>query len=156
MDSRPTHFSSIQTGPSKEGYSGTGGNVKVFIGAGQLTVGQPVFFSDVNTVNVSATAANYSRYAGVVVGGKRTDMRVLHDTSHVGVIACAAGEDVIVQIDGIAWVVANVAVAITDSVIMSASSGKVTPGTTANQILGTPVTTAASPNDKIKILINHR
>lgn len=157
MDSKPTHFSSLAVGALEEERSSTGGRVIRFkANATTLLVGDPVFFSAADTVDKSGTTANYIRFAGIVVGGNGTRYQVAHDTSMVGMTAALAGEDVLVQIDGIAWVVANIAVAITDNVIVSTTAGKVTPGTTANQIIGTPVTTAAVLNDKFKLLIDHR
>jgi len=157
MDSKPSHFASLSCGALEEERSSTGGRVIRFkANATTLLVGDPVFFAAADTVDKSGTTANYIRFAGVVVGGNGTRYQVAHDSSMVGMTAALAGEDVLVQIDGIVWVVANTAIAITDNIIMSTTSGKVTPGVTANQILGTPVTTAAVLNDKLKMLIDHR
>jgi hypothetical protein len=156
-DATPTHFSMIQTGPDKESVSGVGGQVKVFTGSGTLLVGDVVYFSAANTVAKVAVTATYVSFAGVVVGGRSTRMQALLHSDDLGATAALTGEEVLVQVDGIANVTISAAVVITNSLVASAATaGRVTPGTTANQVLGTPITTGTTNGDKIKMIIRHR
>jgi hypothetical protein len=133
----------------------SGGIVIQLLGAAALNVGDVVFFSAANKVNKSATAANYTAFAGVVRGGDATNMLV---SDQIGAAACT-GDDkpVLVQISGVATVpsTGTIAIGTHASVIGSGTTaGAVAAGTTAGQILGTTVTTAAS--NQVKILIRPR
>lgn len=98
-----------------------------------------VFTSTVNTVDKTTTAAAYVAMAGVVVGGDLTDMRVMHKTRPaVGTAVCTSGKAVLVQINGVAWVVSDAAITAIGNRLMGGgtTAGRVATGTTATQIVG--------------------
>lgn len=132
-----------------------GGVVEIFTAAASLNTGDCVFLSAANTVNKSTTAANYAGFIGVVVGGQLTNNNI---TSNVGVAAAGANQSVMVQISGIANVVAGgtVTPGTNFSVVPdAATAGRVIAGTTAGQVLGTTVS-AGTAAGTMKIVLNHR
>jgi hypothetical protein len=69
-----------------------------------LNLGDVVYWSDAGEVSKSATQANYQLFAGVVVGGARSNYEAVVDEGIVvaGYVAAAAGEAVIIQTAGVA------------------------------------------------------
>lgn len=136
--------------------AGVGGTVETFTAGAALNTGDIVFFSAANTVNKSNTQANYVGFAGVVVGGAATNNNI---TTSVGVAATtASGQSVLVQVSGIATVVAGgtVTVGTNFSVIPdTGTAGRVIAGTTAGQIVGNTITTGTAAGT-MKIFISHR
>lgn len=154
---RATSFPYITHSQSRQDRvpGGLGGIVEVFTAGAALNTGDIVFFSAADTVNKSTTQANYVGFAGVVVGGALTNNNI---TNTVGVAAAGTGQRVLVQISGIANVVAGgtVTVGTNFSVIPDTSTaGRVIAGTTAGQVVGKTITTGSSGN-VMKILISHR
>ena len=103
-------FADIDTGV------GLGGNCVEFVNnAGvNLLLGDIVYIGSGGDGQVTkgAVAASYVTYAGVVVGGARTGMAYVTDSAQYGVtVAAAQLEAVLVQYDGIAYVVADAAIA---------------------------------------------
>lgn len=158
-----TNFNLIMTNRTRhEKDSGElGGSVKWFRSASaSLKVGDIVFVtaavSGVPTVTKSATAANYAGFVGVVVGGPATQNYAVYGT---GAAACdAIGQYVLVQIDGIALVVAEgtITAGTNFSVISTATTaGRVIAGTTQGAMVGIPLQDAVS-GDELRILICHR
>lgn len=111
----PNRFGAITFADIDSGV-GLGGNCVTFInGAGaNLLLGDIVYVSTAadGSVTKATTVANYVTYAGVVVGGQRTGGAYVSDSAQYGVtVAAASLEEVLVQYDGIAYVVADAAVA---------------------------------------------
>lgn len=143
-----------------EGYAKPGGNVKRWKAAAALNVGDVVFASATDTVNKSATPANYQAMVGVVVGGKATFGEIITDWV-VGsrIPAAAANEEVIVQFNGITYVVSDGAVTQFAYIGPPATTaGRVDDGgnATAGQILGIALDAATGANEKIRALIKMR
>jgi hypothetical protein len=155
---KPTSFTYIAHNRSREDVisAGVGGTVEVFTAGASLNTGDVVYLSAANTVNKSATVTNYAGFIGVVVGGKLTNMNIIPDKT--GVAAATTGQNTIVQLTGIALVVAGGTVtAGTNFSVMadSGTAGRVAAGVTAGQMIGTALTTGASAGD-MKILIGQR
>ena len=69
-----------------------------------LLVGDVVYWADTNKVKKSATLANYSMIAGVVVGGALIDRNRAHTAStDVGTQAAAPGQWVVILKQGRTW-----------------------------------------------------
>lgn len=135
-----------------------GGQVVRFTAGAALNVGDAVYISTTNTVNKSNTAANMQKFAGVVVGGKSTYFQACSKSADVGVAACGSGEDVLVQINGRAWVVADAAITVATLLTQGATTaGRVddAAGATQGQIIGIALQAASNAADKLLMLINH-
>lgn len=120
-----------------------------------LLVGDAVYLHGVGIVNKTATAADYVGFVGFVVGGDSTSGMV-HDT--VGTTAATSGQKVLVQISGIARAIVG-ATGFTagtnfNAVPSAATAGRVIPGTTADQRLGTVLTTQATAGAEVLVLIS--
>lgn len=137
-----------------------GGDVIEQIASGTLLVGDVVYLSADNTVAKAAVAANYVKFIGVVVGGESTNMQVAQDreiASAAQITAALNGKRVIVQINGIARVISDAAVAtgaVTGSAIVAGRISNT--GATAGQIIGTALTTAGALALNMKLLIAPR
>jgi hypothetical protein len=82
-----------------------GGQVRYYVAGGTLLVGDVVYFSAANTVNKSATLANYNAIAGVVVGGTSLGSGVASvAAADVGTTAATVGQTVYVLKQGRTWV----------------------------------------------------
>lgn len=137
-----------------------GGVVLPFLAAATLLVGDVVFLSAADTVNKSATAANYTAFIGVVVGGKRTNGEVvdrsLNMTSPLGIQAALVGEEVLVQVSGVAYVTSAAAVVVGAALQVQTTSGQVDdPAVVAGQIVGTALD-ATGGSAALRMLIDHR
>jgi hypothetical protein len=75
-----------------------GGMVRIAIvgGTDSLKIGDVVYWSDTNKVTKSATLANYSMIAGVVVGGIRHSNRTSIAAADVGTVTAIAGQQVVI------------------------------------------------------------
>ena len=142
---------------SDAGVAVAGGRIERYTAAATLLIGDVVFFSAALTVNKSVTVANYQLFAGVVVGGTQTKMQV-GNSSEVGQTAANVNEDVLVCVDGKAWVVADAAIAAPAKL----TAGTVTAGrvddsasATAGQIIGTYLQVAAAAGNVILAQIQH-
>lgn len=87
---------------------GAGGRVVVAITGGttdSLKAGDVVYWSDTNKVTKSATLANYTTIAGVVVGGQRTSppLATLMSSSDVGTLVATSGQRVVICKSCRAW-----------------------------------------------------
>jgi hypothetical protein len=154
---KPTAFSWLTFAMPRADKSpaAVGGVVEFFTAGGSLNTGDIVYISAADTVNKSATQANYVGFAGVVVGGQLTNDNV---ATSVGVAAATTGQRVMVQVSGVATVVAGgtVTVGTNFSVIPdTGTAGRVVAGTTAGQVVGKTLTTGAAAGT-MKILISHR
>lgn len=154
--SEATSFSFVNLrGYSDENAAGAvGGNISVFTAAATLLVGDAVYLSAADTVNKSATAANYVGFVGFVVAGD-SNQRNLDDA--VAATAATVGQKVLVQTAGIARAIAGATITAGTnfSVVPSAAvAGRVIAGTTADQRLGVAVSTGAAAGE-VKILIQH-
>lgn len=88
-----------------------GGKVLRLTAAAALNIGDFVFLSAAKTVNKSIVIADHRKRIGVVVGGARTDGRVMQDTTNVGMQAAAINEEVLVCVSGVAYIVVAAAIA---------------------------------------------
>lgn len=144
----------------------TGGQVLPFTAGATLLVGDVVYLTTTNTVNKTNVIATVGTgFVGVVVGGAAfaSDGSVQSDdvnqTTLVGQTAATVGQRVLVQISGVANVVAGAAVvagvALTSD---TTTSGRVLTNAagTFGQLLGNAVTAAAGAASVFKMYINHR
>lgn len=135
-----------------------GGNVKQFTASSTtLLVGDAVYLAGVSIVDKSTTAANYVGFVGFVVGGDSTSGAV-HDT--IGTTAATSGQKVLVQVSGVARAIVG-ATGFTagtnfNCVPSAATAGRVIPGVTADQRLGTVLTTQATAGAEVLILLSGR
>jgi hypothetical protein len=139
------------------GVTSVGGTVLRFTAAAALNVGDAVFVSAANTVNKSATTADYQKFAGVVVGGTNTYMGCCSSTTDVGVSAADANEEVLVQVNGRVYVVAAAAITVATLLTVATTAGRVddAAGATQGQIIGIALQAAGAAADKIQMLISH-
>lgn len=134
-----------------------GGQVIRALAGAALLIGDVVYWSAANTVNKSATTAAYAAFAGVVVGGANTFFQCIDNDADLGITAADTGEEVLVQISGIAWVLAAAATAAGATVGVVTTSGRVDDSTaTAGAYVGTSITAAINAADPILIQIAHR
>lgn len=136
---RPTRFPFIQHSVDNDARAKVGGTVVKFKAAAALKLGDCVFLSAADTVNKSTTTGDHDKVVGIVVGGANTNNEAVSDSASYGVITVAdADEDVLVQIDGIAYVITDAADAAGSLLIPddATTAGQVEAGTTATKIIG--------------------
>lgn len=152
---KPTRFPYIHCSTDADGRAKVGGRTIVLKAAAALKLGDAVYLSAADTVNKSATVGNHDQYIGIVVGGKNTNMEVINDEALVNVATVAdADEDVIVQIDGIAYVIAAAAASAGDIIIPdTTTAGRVKAGTTATLIVGTLLEAPTGAADVARALL---
>lgn len=122
MTGKPTGFNNIILERTVGEIASVGGQVKKFLAAGTLLIGDVVYISAAETVAKSTTNADYAAYAGVVVGGASFGKDIANsDSTMVGQTAALVGEEVYVQIDGIAYVKSDGAILVSSRVIPDAS-----------------------------------
>lgn len=132
------------------------GDVVIATAGGTLNVGDVVYWSAAGTVNKSTTSANYAAFAGVVVAGPGTSNLFTADdvTNVVGTQAATVGQDVYVQINGIATVQTAAAVAVNAILQVATTAGQVDdPAVVAGQCVGIALAVAAGASVKIPMLI---
>lgn len=125
-----------------------------------LLIGDYVYLTNLGTVTKSATVANYTgARVGIVVGGDFlldgiAKNHIVFDSTLVGKTAGTEGQKVWVAVAGVAYGIANAALATPGArLIAGATSGRVAAGTTAGGIVGIVLTAAADAGDPVKILI---
>lgn len=162
----PTNFGSTMTSEDDRSNGSPGGEVKIFKAEVALLVGDSVLVSStvLDQVLKTATATNHKNRVGIVVGGKATDMRVISGTEAVGLAAAAIGESVLVQISGIAWAVADAAIAtyMVKLRLGTTTAGRLLGGVDTTDlaagqtglILGQNLDIAGAAGDKIRVLIS--
>lgn len=139
-----------------------GGRVIRATCAAALNIGDAVYVDSNGKVNKSGTAATVgASFIGIVIGGSSFDKegRVYIEPLVYASPVAASGADgdwVLVQIDGVAQVRATAATSPGDRIIGSATSGSVTPGTTAGAMLGTAVSSSGGGAGVCNIFIDHR
>src|SRR5262245_30918439 len=70
-----------------------------------VSVGDVVYITGTAmTIKRDTILANYTRIAGVVVGGQRTNMQGAIDSTNVGTLAATGGQKALVLVRGRAWV----------------------------------------------------
>lgn len=159
--SSPTGFSYITLDGDSDPNTvlSTGGIVETFVAnSTTLLVGDIVYLQGANgVVDKSATAANYVGFVGVVVGGASTDFEL---NRAVGITAATSGQQVVVQLNGIANCIVGATgftVGTNWGVVPSAATaGRVIPGTTQGQMIGTCLSTQATAGSAVLVLIRHR
>lgn len=160
---KPTHLSALVLANDREIANSVGGRVIKCTAAAALNIGDCVYFDSAGKVNKSATAATVgAAFAGVVVGGESLDLdwRISYaNLVLASPVAAASGDGkvVFVQIDGIANVRADSAVAAGARAIGGTTAGQIAAGTTAGAMLGTVVGTGAAGGAAVtQMLIDHR
>lgn len=156
----PTSFSFVEI-KSSETLGAVGGLVRRFTASGTLLVGDVVYLSGVNTVAKSATVTNYVGFVGFVVGGSSlSNISDVDSSVAVGTTAALTGTDVYVQTDGITRGIVGASgfTAGTNFAAMpsAVTAGRIVPGTTAGQQVGTALTTQASAGSEVFLKIAHR
>jgi hypothetical protein len=145
-----------------EGSAKPGGRVIEMKAVVALNCGDAVLVSVADQVTKDSVATNHKNRVGVVVGGKKTDMRVLSGTESVGVPAAAINEQVLVQTDGIAWVTSDAAILIMAKLRLgTTTAGRVLSGLDTTDlvagitglILGSALDAAGGAAVKIRMLI---
>lgn len=121
-DHKATAFPYIINSSNQEAPLRMGGQVIKGLASAALNIGDVVFLSAADTFNKSATPANYATLNGVVVGGDLTNGQILQTDNAIGLAAAGAGQTVIVQVEGIAKVKADV--------VLNTVGTKVTAGST--------------------------
>lgn len=158
-DFTPTNLAYLIGEDSDNTAIAPGGRVERFIADSQaLNVGDVVYVSSTGAkVDKAAVAANYQTYVGVVVGGRQTGDRAMSMSSMVGVKAANAGELVLVQTTGKAWVTSDAAIAAVGKVAAGAvTAGRVsTTGVLAGQTIGLALQTAGAAAVVILMHILH-
>lgn len=145
---------------------GVGGNTITLLAAGALNIGDLVSLTAAGHVNKTLLAADMIRFVGIVIGGGSAPGGgtvgadfARYGTDAVGTAAATAAEQaVVIQVDGIAYVVADAAVAaivpVTNSAIVA---GRVSvTGATAGQIIGLTIDAGAGAASVIRIKIQPR
>lgn len=159
--SKPTRFQNIMFGHDESTNPPVGGEIiRAICGNASLVCGSAVFWSAANTVNMSATVGDYAAFAGICVGGQSTGYEYVDDYQLYTSLPAAAilNEIVLIQITGIAFVLCGGTVTpfTHKSVIPDAAgAGRVVAGTTAGQMLATPIS-AGTVNTCARMLIRHR
>lgn len=138
--------------------TGPGGAIVQMRAATALNIGDCVYVDANGEVAKSTTAANYAAFAGVVVGGRSTNMRAHIGTASgndaLGDAACAAADQtVLVQINGIAWVKAAAATVRGSRVGVVTTAGQIDDSVTTYQI-GVCLDTAGAGGVAVRLLMN--
>lgn len=141
-----------------------GGTIAEFVASGALNIGDAVLVSAADTVLKTITTTNHKNRLGIVVGGKATNMFALTGSDALGFPAAASGEPVLVQISGIAWAVADAAIAaiMTKLRLGTTTAGRVLGGTDTTDvaagitgiIIGQNLDIAAGAASAIRVLID--
>lgn len=158
----PTGYGSLKIA-SEEGSAKAGGIVVEMTASGALNVGDAVLVSAANTVLKTVTTTDHKNRLGIVVGGYKTGMRAMAESAAVGFEAAATGQQVLVQISGIAWGVADEAILIMSKLKLGeATAGRLKDGTDttdlaagiSGRIVGAALDAATNAGDKIRVLID--
>lgn len=150
----------LALGADVDAQAGAGGPTVVLISGAALKIGDVVHITaTAKRVTKSTTVGDAATFAGVVVGGG-SDFgadEAFFDTDNVGkTIVGAAGKSVVVQVAGIANVVAgDVITAGAQLMYDNAVAGRVEPGVVAGQVVGIALT-AASAGQTLQMLIRPR
>jgi hypothetical protein len=131
-----------------------------FLGTAAATVlnSGDVVFQSATGFDKSATQANYVGLKCVVVGGKLTDNDVVYGTGKPCTTG-VAGESVLLQCSGWAWVVAGGTVTPgTHFTVIpdTGTAGRVIAGTTAGQVIGATGNVAGAAAGDMKIFLSPR
>lgn len=149
---------------SIKGDVGVGGNVHSFIAGATLNVGEVVFLSAAKTVNKTAVAGNQALAIGVVVGGFRTRFEIIDEFAtnavtaiQTGIQAAQVGEEVLVMVQGIFWVISDAAINVGDPLkVGTNTAGRALTGAVnadSGKIIGIALEAAAGAGLAIKALI---
>lgn len=163
-ETQPTNHGMLMPQEDDISPASPGGTVKIFTASGALLIGDAVQVSAADTVLKTVTTTNHKNRVGIVVGGTATYMRALTGSDTVGFAAAATGEQVLVQISGIAWGVADAAIAavMTKLRLGTTTAGRLLGGTDTTDvaagitglILGQNLDIAAGAASLIRILID--
>lgn len=140
-----------------------GGLCRIYPANNPVFVGQIVYFAGVvanvgPSVDTSIVAANHQLLAGVVVGGQRLGVPgrgdlpfVTDDPSDVGVQVAIAGELAVVMYSGVAYVIADAAIAAVGTRLAPSTTvaGRVRPATDPVVAAGATAVTSTAANGAI-------
>jgi hypothetical protein len=157
-DYQASLFGYIYHGEQENDGDTPGGVVHAMIAGATLLIGDAVRLTAAFTVGKTNVAANYFNFMGIVVGGARTDFRVMQDDSAIGMQAALVNEVVLLGISGKFKVVADAAIAAGAAIqVGTVTAGRVDdPAAVSGIILGTALEAATNAGDKILALISHR
>lgn len=137
----------------------SGGDIVYAQATASLLLGDIVFKTSVkDQFNKSTTPANYATMVGVVVGGAKTDFKILQDDALIGVLQAAAANDgVLIMVWGVAKVVSDVALATIGTKVTggSVTSGRVsTTGAASGNFVGVTLDAAAGAGIVMRLGVN--
>jgi|SRR6478736_2408542 len=158
MPFKPTHLPYVGLGVDGDdiGVPTYGGQIARYTASGVLKVGDIVYVSAANTVAKSNTQANYATFAGVVVGSLSDfDGATVNDDSNLLGASLTSGATVLVQISGIAKVVADAAITVGTRISQGATTAGRVDDTafTAGQMCGIALGAATLAGDILAMLI---
>jgi len=136
-----------------------GGKVATWKAGANCFVGDLVFLQADGKVDPAASAANATLAVGIVVGGEALGEYndcVDEAITYQELLAGADGQLIIVLNLGVAYAIANEAIAIGARVTGAAGGRVADTGVAAGNIAGLCLTTAAAQDDVIKIFVNMR
>ena len=142
-----------------------GGLATVFTAEAALNIGDNVYLSAAHSVNKSTTQSLYQGVVGIVIGGTATGMKVMQDDNMIGLAAAAAGELVIVCIQGKCKGVADGAITLGTPVTAdNTTAGRLETATLTTEaaagdtglITGVALETTTTAGNKFLVLVNPR
>lgn len=158
MPQKATHLTYVGLGLDSAdiGVPTYGGQIARYTANGVLKIGDVVYVSAANTVSKSNTQANYATFAGVVVGSLVDfDGAVVGDDSNLVGSSLTSGAEVLVQISGIAKVVADAAITVGTRISQGATTAGRVDDTafTAGQMCGIALGAATLAGDILAMQI---
>lgn len=122
-----------------------------------LLLGDAVFLSAADTWNKSTVVGNYAGLVGIVVGGFRTDGRVIQDDPLIGVTQCAlVNEMVIVMVYGVCKVLSDITLPTVNTKVTAGAvtAGRVsTTGAVSGNYVGGTITVQAAVGAVLKLAV---
>jgi len=153
----PTNFPALTSGDLDQTPWPIGYTVVRGVAAASLNVGDAVYLDATGTVAKSATAADYAKALGVVVGGDSfsTVDETSFDSTLVGALAATVGQQVLIAAcngSSVVWANSAGAIVIGSRVGVGAVSGAVDDAAASN-FFGLALMTGAGVSTPVKILL---
>lgn len=154
---KPTHFGAVLQGDS-DVVQEAGGSVQVWRALVALNIGDGVFFTATAGQVTKNTTVTAGHRLGIVVGGEQTAMMAVMDPTAVGQPAAGVSEMVLVQVDGVAYGIAQPAdVAVGETLLLdTTTAGRLLDGITVGSILGQALEASTAAGQTIKVLLGRR
>ncbi len=139
-----TYWTTVQSYDSTGGAM-VGAEALIYNSGDSSWIGDLVYISAKNQVKHDTILANYSKVAGVVIGGQRTAMQTYADSASVGTLAATAGQKVILAVRGRVWMTMDTTAGIAPGTLVVPSDrqgmrgrfkGKTTIVDTAYRVIG--------------------